>query len=123
LRARSSRRFDSRFEYRRLRLLLLRSVGRHRGADELLEAGFVDLVTFAEVDRAPRVASRLELKSLFGSSIEAPRKNVSFTTCLYDSPVQTPPSCDQTGVPPDVGFSHFHSSSISGSASWMSCRT
>src|SRR3954463_15008324 len=67
--------------------------------------------------------SRLELKRFFGSSMEAPRKKVSFTTCLYDSPVQTPPSCDQTGVPPDVGFSHFHSSWMSGSASWISCRT
>ena len=43
--------------------------------------------------------SRLELKSFFGSLSEAPRKNVSFTACLYDSPVQMPPSCDQTGVP------------------------
>src|SRR3954447_7724941 len=34
-----------------------------------------------------------------------------------------PPSCDQTGVPPDEGFSHFHSSTTSGSASWMSART
>src|SRR3954467_482690 len=67
--------------------------------------------------------SRLELKSFFGSSIDAPRKNVSFTTCLYASPVQTPPACDQTGVPPDFGFSHFHSSTMSGSASWMSWRT
>src|SRR5580693_1195283 len=64
--------------------------------------------------------SRLELKSFFGSLIEAPRAKVSFTTCLYDSPVQTMPSWDQTGVPGDFGFSHFHSSWISGSASWMS---
>jgi hypothetical protein len=48
---------------------------------------------------------------------------VSFTTCLYDSPVQTPPSWDQTGVPAELGFLHFHSSWISGSASWMSWRT
>src|SRR5271155_1103388 len=30
-------------------------VGRHRGADELLECSFVDLLPFAEVDRTPRV--------------------------------------------------------------------
>src|SRR3954465_9813929 len=52
--------------------------------------------------------SRLELKSCVGSPREAPRKKVSFTTCLYDSPVQTPPSWDHTGVPGDVAFSHFH---------------
>src|SRR6185295_17145330 len=61
--------------------------------------------------------SRLELKSFIGSLREAPRANVSFTTCLYDSPVQTIPTWDQTGVPGDFGFSHFHSSRISGSAS------
>src|ERR1700685_279127 len=53
--------------------------------------------------------SRLELKSFFGSSTEAPRAKVNFTTCLYDSPVQTIPSCDQMGTPGDFGFSHFHS--------------
>ena len=36
--------------------------------------------------------SRLELNNFLGSGREAPRKKVSFTTCLYDSPVQTPPS-------------------------------
>src|SRR6516164_8027281 len=36
--------------------------------------------------------SRLELNNFLGSWSEAPRKKVSFTTCLYDSPVQTPPS-------------------------------
>src|SRR6266576_3948797 len=61
--------------------------------------------------------SRLELKSLAGSFKEAPLKNVSFTTDLYDSPVQMMPSCDQTGVP-----IHFHSSTTSGSASLMSLR-
>jgi hypothetical protein len=67
--------------------------------------------------------SRLELKRFFGSLMEAPRGKVSFTTCLYDSPVQTMPSWDQTGIPGDFGFSHFHSSWMSGSASWMSRRT
>src|SRR5437588_8435731 len=32
------------------------------------------------------------------------------------------PSCDQTGVPGLLGFAHFHSSTTSGSASWMSLR-
>ena len=36
--------------------------------------------------------SRLELNSFLGSSSEAPRAKVSFTTCLYVSPVQTMPS-------------------------------
>src|SRR6185295_13359053 len=49
--------------------------------------------------------------------IPAPRANVSFTTFVYDSPVQTFPLCDQTGVP-----IHFHSSVISGSASRISAR-
>src|SRR5262245_10744162 len=61
--------------------------------------------------------SRLELKSLPGSLREAPLKNVSFTTDLYDSPVQMPPSWDQTGVP-----IHFHSSTTSGSAFLMRAR-
>ena len=47
----------------------------------------------------------------------APRANVSFTTFVYVSPVQTIPWCDQTGVP-----IHFHSSVISGSASRISAR-
>src|SRR5687767_1725653 len=61
--------------------------------------------------------SRLELKSLAGSFKEAPLKKVSFTIDLYDSPVQMPPSWDQIGVP-----IHFHSSTMSGSASLMRAR-
>src|SRR3954471_8633771 len=53
--------------------------------------------------------SRLELKRRAGSSRDAPLAKVSFTTLLYDSPVQMIPSCDQTGVP-----LHFHSSTTSG---------
>jgi hypothetical protein len=49
--------------------------------------------------------SKLELKRRDGSGILAPRANVSFTTFVYVSPVQTIPWCDQTGVP-----THFHSS-------------
>src|SRR5262249_25942376 len=51
-----------------------------------------------------------------GSFKEAPLEKVIFTTFLYASPVQTIPSCDQTG------FSHFHSSTISGSASLIRAR-
>src|SRR5512144_2576847 len=61
--------------------------------------------------------SRLELKRCAGSFRDAPLAKVSFTTLLYDSPVQRMPSCDQTGVP-----IHFHSSTTSGSASLMSLR-
>src|SRR5438105_145272 len=61
--------------------------------------------------------SRLALKSLAGSGNEAPFAKVSFTTDLYDSPVQMMPSCDHTGVP-----IHFNSSTTCGSASWISAR-
>src|SRR5437867_12112099 len=66
--------------------------------------------------------SRLELKRRAGSFRNAPLAKVSFTTFLYDSPVQMMPSCDHTGVPGLVGLTHFHSSTTSGSASWMSDR-
>ena len=54
----------------------------------------------------------------------APRANVSFTTFVYVSPVQTIPWCDQTGTPAIAfdGFLHFRSSIISGSASRISAR-
>src|SRR5205823_15131423 len=41
---------------------------------------------------------------------------------LYVSPVQMIPSCDQVGVPGLVGFTHFTSSTTSGSACVMSLR-
>src|SRR5438445_3074159 len=66
--------------------------------------------------------SRLELKRRAGSFRDAPLAKVSFTTFLYDSPVQMMPSCDQTGVPGLLGLTHFHSSTMSGSASLMSLR-
>ena len=37
--------------------------------------------------------------------------------------MQMMPSCDQTGVPGDEGFTHFNSSTAAGSASSMSLRT
>ena len=58
------------------------------------------------------------MKRPAGSGSDAPFANVSFTTCWYDSPVQTMPSCDQTGVP-----IHFHSSTTSGSTCRISFRT
>src|ERR671915_1532707 len=68
--------------------------------------------------------ARLELKRPDGSGILAPRANVSFTTFVYVSPVQTIPWCDQTGTPAIAfdGFLHFRSSIISGSASRISAR-
>src|SRR6266850_5080952 len=62
--------------------------------------------------------SRLELNRPEGSFNAAPLENVILTTFLYVSPVQTRPPWDQTGVP-----IHFHSSTISGSASCMISRT
>src|SRR5262245_44569445 len=62
--------------------------------------------------------SRLELNRPEGSFNAAPLANVILTTFLYVSPVQTMPSWDQVGVP-----IHFHSSTISGSASCMIPRT
>src|SRR5258708_6328199 len=62
--------------------------------------------------------SRLELNRPEGSFNPAPLANVILTTCLYVSPVETMPPWSQPGVP-----LHFHSSTISGSASCMSSRT
>src|SRR5262249_32733163 len=53
-----------------------------------------------------------------GSFNVAPLANVILTMFLYVSPVQTRPPWDQTGVP-----IHFHSSTISGSASCTIART
>src|SRR3989440_8886835 len=62
--------------------------------------------------------SRLELNRPEMSFNAAPLANVILTTFLYVSPVQTMPPWDQMGVP-----IHFHSSTISGSASCMIART
>src|SRR5688572_1806785 len=68
--------------------------------------------------------SRPELKSRDGSGRLAPRANVSFTTSLYVSPVQTIPLCDQTGTPIMLfdAFRHFRSSVMSESASRIRVR-
>src|SRR5260370_13694094 len=62
--------------------------------------------------------SRLELNRPAGSFNPAPLANVILTAFVYVSPVQTMLPWDQTGVP-----IHFHSSTISGSASCMILRT
>src|SRR5436309_1905079 len=62
--------------------------------------------------------SRLELNRPEGSFNAAPLPNVILTTFLYVSPVQMMPPWEKTGVP-----IHFHSSTISGSASCMISRT
>src|SRR5215469_8941388 len=62
--------------------------------------------------------SRLELKRPEGSFSAAPLAKVILTWFLYVSPVQTMPAWEKTGVP-----IHFHSSTISGSASCMISRT
>src|SRR5262245_12002088 len=67
--------------------------------------------------------SRLEFNRPEASFNVAPLGNVILTTTLYASPVQTMPPWDQTRVPGFVGFTHFHSSTISGSASCMIPRT
>src|SRR5215218_10454364 len=68
--------------------------------------------------------SKLELNRRDGSGRLAPRAKVSFTAFVYVSPVQTIPSCDQTGTPFIAfdGFFHLRSSVISASASRISAR-
>src|SRR5579863_2735011 len=67
--------------------------------------------------------SRLELNRPEGSFNAAPLANVILTTFLCVSPVQTMPPWEKTGVPGEVGLTHFHSSTISGSAWCMISRT
>src|ERR1035441_815598 len=67
--------------------------------------------------------SRLELNRRLGSFNAAPLANVILKTLLCVSPVQTMPPWEKTGVPGDVGLTHFHSSRISGSASCTIVRT
>src|SRR2546428_8109738 len=96
-----------------LRLALALEIERHCSADEILQGRLIDLVAFVDVDGAPDIpVSRLELNRPEGSFNAAPLANVILTTFLYVSPVQTMPPWEKTGVP-----IHFHSSTISGSAS------
>src|ERR1700730_17998200 len=56
--------------------------------------------------------SRLELNRPEGSSNAPPLANLIWTTFFYVSPVQTMPPRKKRGAPADVGFTHFHSSTI-----------
>ncbi len=77
-------------------------VGRHRGADELLEGSFVDLLPFAEVDRTPRVA--------FQAGIEELRRVLDGGAAkegeLHDLLVRLP-SADAAVMGPDRGSGGF----------------
>ena len=88
-------------------------VGRHRGADELLEGSFVDLLPFAEVDRTPRVPFQAGIEELLrvldgGSAEEGelhdllvrfPRADAAVmgpdggSRGILASPISTPPGC------------------------------
>ena len=57
------------------------------------------------------------LKSLAGTTTDAPLAKVNLTANLFDSPVQMMPSCDQTGAP-----IHCHSSTTFDAASLISWR-
>src|SRR6266567_1673528 len=63
--------------------------------------------------------SRLELKRRDGSGRLAPRANVSFTTFVYVSPVQTIPLCDQTGTPA-IAFDG-RGLGLGGRLVWLAC--
>src|SRR5207247_729272 len=68
--------------------------------------------------------SKRVLKSPFGSFSWAPFGNVSLTAFLRASPMQTMPSCDQTGTPSGrEGFFHFTSSITPASAPLMRARS
>src|SRR5215469_6747554 len=67
--------------------------------------------------------SRLELNKPKESFNAAPLAKVILTAFLKVFPLQTIPPWDQTGVPGLVAFTHFHSSTISGSAACMISRT
>ena len=77
-------------------------VGRHRGADELLEGGFVDRLPFAEVDRTPRVPFQAGIEELLrildgGSAKEGE---------LHDLLVRFP-CADAAVMGPDGGSGRF----------------
>ena len=70
-------------------------VGRHRGADELLEGSFVDLLPFAEVDRTPRVPFQAGIEELLrvfdgGSAKEGELHDLLVRFPRADAPVMGP---------------------------------
>ena len=85
----------------------------HEGLSELKFA--MAQAVAAEFDsQFPRVDWRATVAKIRS---DAPFEKVSFTTCLYVSPVQTMPSCSHTGTP-----RHFQVSTTAGSASWITRR-
>src|ERR1700692_4586079 len=85
-------------------------VGRHRGADELLEGSFVDLLPFAEIDRAPRVSLQAGIEELLrvsdgGSASEGELHDLLVRFPCADDAVMGP---DRGSHPfplfPDVGI-------------------
>jgi hypothetical protein len=104
-------------------LVVALEIERHGGADEILQGRHMDLSPSWMSMARLTFPSRLELNRREGSFNAAPLANVILTTFLYVSPVQTMPSWEKTGVPGFVGFTHFHSSTISGSAAYMISRT
>src|SRR5277367_3239197 len=84
-------------------------VGRHRGADELLEGSFVDLLPFAEVDRTPHVPFQAGIEELLrvckgGSASEGELYNLLIRFPCADDALMRPDG----GSPPfpllqDVG--------------------
>src|SRR6202049_3081232 len=106
-----------------LRLILDHEIERHFSADEILQGRLALTLSPSWMSMA-RLAfpSRLELNRPEASFNAAPLANVILTTFLYVSPVQTMPPWEKTGVPGDVGLTHFHSSTISGSSSCIISR-
>lgn len=58
-----------------------RGVGRHRGADELLEGSFVDLLPFTEVDRTLR-----DPQPFYLSSFRA-KGGLAYSLAIFKRPV------------------------------------
>src|SRR5258708_14849063 len=70
-------------------------VGRYRGADELLEGGFVDLLRFANVDRTPRVPFQAGIEEFLavlhgGSPREGELHNLLLRFPRADDPLLRP---------------------------------
>ncbi len=70
-------------------------VGRHRGADELLEGNFVDLLPFAQVDRTARVPFQAGIEELLqvfdrGSASEGEFHNLLVRFPCADDAVMGP---------------------------------
>ena len=91
-------------------------------ANERLERGLVNVFSFVDVDRAAHVSVETRVEETAWILQRRALGEGNFTMDLYVSPVQMIPSCDHVGVPGFVGFTHFNSSTTSGSAFLMSVR-